>query len=318
MEGFILAQLKPVGLKKIKKFPYSSMKYKVEIKDFAPKFRKNLLLKDFLTSLPNFLKAVDFKNLVEKILQAVQKKKPVIFALGAHPIKCGLSLLLIDLMEKGVITCLSLNGAGLIHDFEIALRGKTSEDVEAGLKEGSFGLRGKTAHLIHQAIKNADSKAGLGQTVGEFITQQNFPYQEYSLLATAFRLNLPATVHIAIGTDIIHQTSEFDPQQTSQLSFTDFKILCAAITKLGDGGVFLNIGSAVILPEVFLKALNIARNLGHRVENFTTANFDMIAHYRPLQNVVKRPTKGTGYNIIGHHEIMLPLLSYLLLEKVNK
>jgi hypothetical protein len=273
-----------------------------------------------LDILPDILKGHEFPVLVNDILTAYRNNKAVIFAMGAHVIKCGLSPLIIELMKKRVITMVALNGAGVIHDFEIALTGATSEDVEEGIQDGSFGMAEETAYEINNAIVNGVSKAwGIGRSVGERICNIKPRYKQYSILATGFELGIPVCVHVAIGTDIIHQHPTTSGAATGEGSYIDFRILTAHISnKLDNGGVFVNIGSAVILPEVFLKALNICRNLGYKVNNFVTANFDMISHYRSVNNVVTRPVvkDGKGYSFIGHHEIMIPLLVTAIIEQI--
>ncbi len=265
----------------------------------------------FLKSLPRILKAKDLKSLAGDIVRARKRGRPVILMMGAHPIKCGLSPVLIDLMERGYLTGLALNGAGAIHDFEMAWWGQTSEDVARGLEDGSFGMARETADLLNGAVNKGDAQdLGFGEALGLFLEEEKARYRRLSLLAACRRLGLPATVHLAIGTDIVHQHPSFDGGAAGLASHRDFRILAHQVGKLS-GGVVINLGSTVILPEVFLKALTVARNLGNRVGNFSAANFDMIQHYRPNVNVVERPTAagGRGYSFTGHHEIMVPLLA---------
>jgi hypothetical protein len=239
--------------------------------------------------------------------------------MGAHPIKVGLNPILIDLMKRGVISCLAMNGAGIIHDLELALVGKTSEEVEAGIDTGSFGMARDTAELLNGAIaRGAKQGIGLGQAVGDLISHGAFPYKTMSLLATGSRLGIPVTVHVAIGTDIIHMHPSADGAAIGATSLEDFKRLTSVVAHL-DGGVYLNLGSAVLMPEVFLKALTIARNLGHHVVDFTTVNMDFLQQYRPVTNVVRRPTQagGRGYALTGHHEIMFPLLAAGVIEALG-
>ena len=231
--------------------------------------------------------------------------------MGGHVIKCGLSPFLIDLAKRGVITGFAFNGASSIHDFEIALIGETSEDVSAYIQTGQFGMWEETGRLMNEAIQHAaDTDIGMGEALGKQLVEMNAPYNAYSLLAAGVQHDVPITVHVAIGTDIIHQHPSANGAAIGAASFTDFRLLTTLVTDLEGGGVVLNLGSAVILPEVFLKALTIARNLGHTVSHFTTANFDMNQQYRPVENVVKRPTEmgGKGYTFTGHHELMIPLL----------
>ncbi|MBU0599970.1 hypothetical protein KJ997_04220 [bacterium] len=312
-------KFEPLNLSKIKTYPLKERKNKVKIKDFI---NLNLFYKDFLSylsSLPSILAANDLKEVVNLIFKAYEHKKPVILAMGAHVIKCGLSPLIIELMKKGIVTAIALNGAGAIHDFEISLIGETSEDVAENITSGVFGMAEESAQLLNEAISNClGKKLGLGQVIAEKIEVLDNPYKEYSILYQGFKLQIPVTIHVAIGTDIIHQHKNCNGAALGEGSLHDFKIFARQITKLGDGGVYLNIGSAVILPEVFLKALTVARNLGYQVNNFTTINLDKESHYRPRVNVVQRPTQegGKGYSLIGHHEIMIPLLARAVLEKI--
>jgi len=309
---------KQIDLTRIKTVPLSSRKSKSEVKNFAQPALANDRIDDFLSRLPKYLKVNDLYDLLRAMRQAKDKHKPVIFMFGAHIVKVGLSPLIIDLMRNKFITLLSTNGAGAIHDFEIGMWGQTSEDVEEGLKRGTFGMSEQTSRLFNQISRCAfDSEQGLGESIGQYLLQNKARFRKYSLLASAYELNIPATVHVGIGTDVVHQSPHFDPAATGQATFTDFKILAQEVSRLHNGGVVLHFGSAVILPEVFLKALSVARNIKGKVENFTTANFDMIQHYRPNMNVILRPTQGSGkgYSFTGHHEIMLPLLAWALKAK---
>ncbi|MFQ6082517.1 MAG: hypothetical protein ACE5WD_04060 [Candidatus Aminicenantia bacterium] len=303
---------KPLSPQKIKTYSLKSRKSKVQIEDFAHSVEENCSFQIFIDSLPDILAGKDFKELIKKIINAKQKRKAVIFGLGAHVIKVGLSPVLIDLMNKGFISALMLNGAGIIHDFEIAYSGKTSEDVAIQLKDGSFGMAEETGKFLNDFInQGAKENIGLGEAIGKFLASSDFLYLEKSLLTQAYELNIPVTVHVGLGTDIIHFHPNVLGEAIGKTSLTDFFLLASLVRDLNNGGVFLNIGSAVILPEVFLKALTFARNRGYQIENFTTAVFDFIYHYRPFQNVVKKPIsgKGKGYYFIGHHEIMIPLLA---------
>jgi hypothetical protein len=275
----------------------------------------------FFEALPQFLKATDLKEFILRAGKARRNNFPFQVLMGAHPIKVGLSPILIDLMEHNIVTGLSLNSAGLIHDLELAFTGKTSEDVAAGLKDGSFGMAEETGRMFAEVVNLAEEKGiGLGEAAGLFINGNKTEFTEFSLFAAGDRLNLPATVHLAIGTDIVSQQKSFNAGSAAEASFRDFKILADILIEADYGGVVANVGSAVVLPEVFLKALTVARNLADRPSDITTANFDMTAHYRPLTNVVKRPTEkgGKGYNFVGHHEIMLPLLAWGLKSFMNK
>jgi len=267
----------------------------------------------FFDSLPKFLKADDFKTLIKSIIAARRRGKPVIVMAGGHLIKVGLNPVIIDLMDTGLISGLCLNGAGLIHDSEMAMIGQTSEDVSAGIKDGSFGMSAQTAELFTTVAGYAgEQEIGLGQAAGAVLDGQSFRYRKHSLLAACHRLGLPAMIHIAVDTDIVCQHPGYDPSAAARASHHDFKILAHQISKAEGGGVFINIGSAVILPEVFLKALTVSRNIYGKPYRIVTANFDMISHYRPTTNVVHRPTMngGVGYNFVGHHELMIPLLAW--------
>lgn len=309
-----------IDLNKVRAYSLGARRSKVNLKDFAGLGRKGLAFKKFYRALPDILAAKDFRYVVEAIVSAYKKRKPVIFMMGAHVIKCGLNPLIIDLIRKKIITCISLNGAGIIHDFELAFCGKTSEDVGEGLNKGSFGMSKETASYLNKAVKYGDKRGqGVGEAVGEIIGKENLKFKHYSILYNCCKLNVPATVHVAIGTDIIHQHPSADGGSIGRASMQDFRKLTEVVGCLGGGGVIVNIGSAVILPEVFLKAVNLARNLGRPVKNFMAVNFDMMYHYRPYQNIVSRPSLGAkakGCYIVGHHEIMIPLLYQAVLEKI--
>jgi hypothetical protein len=306
--------------KNIKTYSIKKRSSRVNIRDFAVAPSKKRSFSAFYDSLPHILKGTDIRNVVNAICAAHRNRRPVIFMMGAHVIKCGLNPVVIELMRNRVITCIAINGAGLIHDFEVAYQGNTSEDVAAGLQKGKFGMGRETADFINEAIRVGVCKGkGIGESVGQKICSSGMRYSSLSILNNAYKYKIPLTAHIAVGTDIIHQHPSFDAALTGEGSKRDFHILAEEISKL-EGGVVLNFGSAVILPEVFLKALNLARNLGFKVRNFTTANFDMIYHYRPAENIVRRPVmhSGKGYYIVGHHEIMLPLLAQAVMEKVKR
>lgn len=307
-----------VDLTRIKTIPLDVRKCKVTIKDFAKPMKKSASFSAFYESLPNILTAQNFKALVDAVVAAHKKKRMVIFMMGAHVIKCGLAPLVIDLMKRGILKTVALNGAGIIHDTEIAMIGRTSEDVGEGIVDGSFGMARETAAFINEAInKGFRSGIGIGEAVGERISRDKLPHKDLSILANGYELGVPVTVHVAIGTDIIHQHPSANGGAIGEGSLLDFKNFIYSVSRLEEG-VAINFGSAVILPEVFLKAITVARNLGHKPSHFTTANFDMINQYRPRQNVLSRPTSsgGNAYNIIGHHEIMMPLLYRSIIEKV--
>jgi hypothetical protein len=301
-----------IDVKKVRLYSIADRQSKVQ-KDFlGHPVSPEAICRDFWDSLPKILAAQDLKALVQAIVQARRAGKPVILMMGAHIIKVGLAPILIDLMERGVITTLTMNGAGVIHDAEMALFGLTSEDVAATLADGSFGMAKETGDFINGTVrKAAKEELGLGEALGKALVEQQAPNLDVSLLGQAYRLQIPVTVHVAVGTDIVHQHPSADGAAMGEASLRDFRILARQVADLGEGGVVLNAGSAVVLPEVFLKALTVARNLGHCCKDFTTANFDMIQHYRPRVNVVQRPTLsgGHGYSFTGHHEIMIPLLA---------
>jgi hypothetical protein len=308
----------PLDPRGIKTVSIGERPSKVREEAFARPFTKGMSFRDWAQTLPDILAAADLKTSARAIAEARKARRPVILAMGAHVIKVGLSPLIIDLLEKRVITGVAVNGASLVHDFELALVGNTSEDVASHLDHGMFGMTRETGEWLNRAISRcAAEDIGLGRAVGEALLASGFPHLDKSLLASAARLDVPLTAHVAVGTDIIHMHPTADGAAIGRGSHRDFLILAAEVAEL-EGGVFINLGSAVILPEVFLKALSLARNLGHGVKTFTTLNMDFIQHYRPSVNVVERPTRtgGRGLRITGHHEIMFPLLAALVLEEM--
>ncbi len=284
---------------------------KVNLKDFARPWSPGSSFATFFEALPRILAAESLRDAVGAIAEAVRDRRTVLLGMGAHPIKVGLNPILIDAMEAGILTGIALNGAGVIHDVELALAGKTSEDVAAHLDRGQFGTARETAECIHGAVRNGFARGdiGLGRAVGERLLLDDVPYAHMSLLATAARLGVPVTVHVAFGTDIIHMHPEMDGAAMGALTTFDFRLFARLVSTL-ERGVYLNLGSAVILPEVFLKAVSVAHNLGYSLRGLTTINMDFQRHYRTQVNVVERPTlgHGKGINLIGHHEIMFPLL----------
>jgi len=306
----------PFDFKDLHTYSVHDRHSKVTVEDFALPLQAGMSVRQLLQSLPGQLAGRDFPELVQRIAEAHLKGKPVIVGMGAHVIKVGLNPVLIDLMRRGIITAIALNGAGIVHDAEIAMVGRTSEEVADVLGAGAFGAARETGEVLNGAIcRGAEKNIGLGEAVGEVLLEQEFPYNEQSLLAQARKLDIPVTVHVAVGTDIIHIHPGADGAAIGQTSHHDFRIFCSLVADM-EGGVYLNVGSAVLLPEVFLKALTVVRNLGHEVRNLTTANFDFIRHYRPATNVVHRPTLegGRGFNFTGHHELMIPLLGAALLD----
>ncbi|RZB34851.1 MAG: hypothetical protein SRB1_00619 [Desulfobacteraceae bacterium Eth-SRB1] len=310
---------KPIDLSRLKTYSLSERKSKVSASNFASAWKKGSSFKDFIGSLPDILAGNHIKRVISSIATASRKDKTVMLAMGAHVIKVGLNPVIIDLMERGIITAVAMNGAGIIHDFEIAMTGRTSEDVSVSIGSGAFGMARETCDFLSNAMKCADEKSqGLGESVGLSILGKKLPFMDKSILAAGARLGIPVTVHIAIGTDIIHMHPGFDPKAAGGASHRDFKIFASVIATLEEG-VYMNVGSAVILPEVFLKAITLVRNLGNKVDNFTTVNMDFIQQYRPMVNVVNRPTArgGAGINLVGHHEIMLPLVAAGVIEQIE-
>ncbi len=317
-----MRNFKQIDITKVKTISIKSRKSKVTPKAFAKIYEsgKNSL-QSFLGSFPNILAAKDLNLFVDIILQARKKNKPVIVLMGAHVIKVGLSPLIIDLVKNNFITAIGMNSAAAIHDVETAMFGKTSEDVAENILDGNFGMARETGELINVTLLQSSVQydIGYGEAIGMELIKRKAPNLKYSILASGIELGIPVTVHAAIGTDIIHQQPTMDGAATGEMSFRDFKVLCNVVKDLVDGGVVINIGSAVIMPEVFLKALTVTRNLGYKTAKFTTANFDMLPQYRPFMNIVTRPTQagGKGFNFIGHHEIMIPLL-YAMINERNK
>jgi hypothetical protein len=307
----------PLDLSGIRTYPLAERKSKVTLAHFGRPQRAGARVRDFLEGLPRVLAGETLRALAADVLRARTRRKPILWGLGAHVLKVGLSPLLIDLMERGLVSGLALNGAGIVHDFELAVAGQTSEEVADGLGSGAFGMARETGTEINRAIVEGDRDGlGLGAAVGRYLSERRPRHLRVSLLATAWRLGLPATVHVAIGTDIVHVHPSCDPAAIGRTTHLDFRIFAGQVARLGGGGVYLNVGSAVLLPEVFLKAVTVARNLGHEVKDFATANLDFIQSYRPNANVVERPTRGVGrgYSLTGHHEILVPLLAAALVE----
>jgi hypothetical protein len=308
----------PLDFSRIRTYPLRERENKVHLDQLARVWRKGGSLAQFLDSLPKILVGNDFRAIVNDTVAAVRNKRPVLVMMGAHPIKCGLNPVFVDLMKRGIISAVAFNGAGAIHDFELALQGETSEDVQRGLDDGSFGMIDETGRLMNQALAAGVKQGiGAGRALGEAIVTGQFRHRELSILHQGVASNVPVTVHIAIGTDIIHQHPSTDGAVLGETTYLDFQNFASVVAKL-QGGIALNIGSAVIMPEVFLKALTVARNLGHKVDEFTTATFDMNRHYRPTENVVRRPTHkgGHGYYVVGHHELLVPLWAAAVIEQL--
>jgi len=306
----------PLSFDKLNTYSLHDRPSKVTVEDFARPLAPGATISDLLEALPAQLMGKDFPELIRRLAAAHNDGRPILVGMGAHVIKVGLNPILIDLMERSIITGIALNGAGIIHDAEIAMVGRTSEEVGQVLGSGAFGAARETGQTINEAInRGARADLGMGAAVGQYLLDRKFPYNHLSIVASARRLQIPLTVHVAIGTDIVHIHPSADGAAIGKTSHQDFKLFSSMVADL-DGGAYLNIGSAVLLPEVFLKALTVCRNLGHSVNRITTVNLDFIRHYRPSVNVVHRPTAagGKGYHIIGHHELMVPLLAAGLLD----
>lgn len=315
------SKYREIDISKIRTIPFEDRHSKVEIDSFAGTFEAGGSFSQFLNSLPGYLKSLDFREFVGHIVDGHRKGSPFIWMMGAHVVKCGLAPVIVDLIKRGIISALAVNGAVIIHDMESAYWGRTSEDVEINLNDGTFGMSKETADLVNDTLSlKKDTDLGLGEVIGKRICSEKPSYKEFSLLASAYEHDVPVTVHVAIGTDIVHQHPNADGAAIGVRSMRDFRILADIITRLDPGGVVVNAGSNVVLPEVFLKALTIARNVGNTVIDFYTANFDMLKHYRPSVNVVRRPTAmgGKGYDFTGHHEIMIPLLAAAIVEEIGK
>src|SRR6202790_3288315 len=315
---------RPIALTHLQTYPLSSRKSKVSVRDFAKPPANSSSFPKFLNSLPNFLAATDLRNLLAAMHVARRQRANILWGIGGHVIKVGLGPVLIDLMRRGFISGIAMNGAALVHDFEIALVGNTSEDVESGLGAGQFGMAEETGQYVNEMARLAARlHIGYGEAAGKFLTSGilNVKHAASSVLVAAYKQRLPVTIHLAIGTDIPHMHPAADGPCLGAATFLDFRLFCALVKQMHPGGVYLNWGSAVLLPEVFLKAVSVVRNLGVPLQPITTANFDFIQHYRPLQNVVKRPTvserggrkpESRGYAITGHHELLMPLVAAAL------
>jgi hypothetical protein len=313
--------MKPADLSRVRTIPLQTRSNKVAVERFARPPQKGRSFAEFLDSLPTILAGADFHAVVDAIVTARRNRCAVIAGLGAHVIKCGLSPVLISLLRRGIITALALNGAAAIHDFELALIGETSEDVAAGLSDGTFGMARETGEQFNRAVNRVleETERGMGSLLGEYLHRRQAPRRELSLLAVAHELRVPVTVHVAVGTDIVHMHPSANGAAMGQATFLDFRLLVSTVMGLS-GGVYLNIGSAVLLPEVFLKAFNLAQNLGASLHDFVNVNMDMMVHYRPSENVVRRPPQvgGRGYHLTGRHELMLPLLAQATVDRLEE
>jgi hypothetical protein len=302
-----------------RRYNIKNRKSKVGISDLARPYRPGATFRQFCEGLPKQLAAIELREVARSIAKAHNKGRPVIAGFGGHVIKVGLGPILVDLIDRGILTALCTNGAGMIHDFELAYAGKTSEDVDSSLKDGTFGFALQTGRIINEAVlEGAEKGLGIGEAVGNRIIELKAPHLNKSVFAGSRRRKIPLTVHVALGTDIVHMHPEADGAAWGKAGFIDFNTLCEVVAGL-EGGVFLNLGSAVILPEVFLKAVTAARNRGRALRKITTVDMDFIRQYRPQTNVVRRPTAlgGRGVSLVGHHEIMIPLLFAAVLEELS-
>ncbi|HEX8721412.1 MAG TPA: hypothetical protein VF736_12325 [Pyrinomonadaceae bacterium] len=309
--------IRPLGLEGVSTYPLESRPSKVAVGDFARTFGEDASLRDFLSSLPNILAVQSIREVAARVRRARSLGRPVVWGIGGHVVKTGLAPLLVDLMRRGFVSAVAANGSVLVHDAEVALVGSTSEDVDATLGAGAFGAADETGRLLNDAAREAArDRIGLGEALGRALVASRPKHAELSLLCAAYRARVPFTAHVAIGTDIAHFHPRADGAALGAATHTDFRLLAELVRRMDGGGVYLNVGSAVILPEVFLKCVTLVRNLGHRLEDFTTANFDFIQSYRPLTNVVRRPVSGgagRGFSVTGHHELTIPLLAAAIL-----
>jgi len=309
----IYKDLEPTNFDEIRTYELESRPSKVTVEDFAKPVLSSDSLRDFLERFPNILAVKSIRELAKRIRQARDKKRPIIWGIGGHVIKTGLSPILIDLMKRGFLSAIATNGSVLVHDTEIALAGFTSEDVDATLGKGDFGAAKETGEMLNEAAKfGTEKEIGLGEAICEVVSKGDPKYAEYSLLCNAYKHKIPVTTHLTIGADIGHFHPGADGAALGKTTHTDFRLFCSLVQKMNGGGVYLNYGSAVTLPEIFLKAITINRNLEKEIRGITTANFDFIQHYRPNMNVVRRPTAngvGKGFSITGHHELTLPVLA---------
>jgi hypothetical protein len=313
--------LRPLGLAEVNTYSLLERPSKVTVTDFAHALSADSSLADFLKTLPNILAAGSLREIAAQIRRARELQKPVIWGIGGHVVKTGLAPIIIDLMKRGFVNAIAANGSVLVHDAEIALAGSTSEDVDATLGAGAFGAAEETGQLLNEAARDgARDTIGLGEAMGRALLALAPKHSDYSLLCAAYNARVPFTAHVTIGADIAHFHPNADGASLGATTHTDFRLLAELVRRLNGGGVYLNIGSAVVLPEIFLKAVTLVRNLGHPLQDFTTANFDFIQSYRPLTNVVRRPVAegaGRGYAITGHHELTIPLLAAAILCDVS-
>lgn len=309
----IYEKFQPINLEKINTYELETRPSKVTTENFARAVSENDSLKEFLEKLPDILAVQSLREIATQIRRAKDLGKPIVWGIGGHVVKTGLAPVIIDLMNRGYVSAVASNGSVLVHDTEIALVGFTSEDVDASLGSGDFGAAKETGEILNAAAgKGAKDEIGLGEAMGREVLSNNPKNENVSVLCQTYKNKIPFTVHLAIGADIGHFHASANGADLGATSHTDFKLFCSIVRELNGGGVYLNLGSAVVMPEIFLKAVTVVRNLGFPLEDFTTANFDFIQHYRPLTNVVRRPTAGgagRGFSVTGHHEILIPLLA---------
>jgi hypothetical protein len=309
----------PLSFDALKTVPIDARGGKVRVEDFARPYRKGEGVAGWIESLPKILAADSFRGVIDAVRRARSEKRAILWGMGGHVVKCGLAGVLLDLMRRGWVTGFVMNGAASIHDFEIAIAGQTSEDVEAVLPDGRFGAAEETGREMNVAITDGSHDGiGMGESLGRALEKLAKPqFAPHSLLYSAYQASVPVTVHVAVGTDTPHTHPAADGSAIGAGTHRDFRLLCSIVRGLDQGGVYLNVGSAVVLPEVFLKAVSVVRNLGYPLADFTTVNFDFLQHYRPKVNVVERPhakSGGRGFAITGHHELMIPLLAAALIE----
>jgi len=301
----------------VRTYPLASRRSKARAEDFGRPVERGVTFKAWFDSLPGILGAEDLRRVVRAIVDARTQGAGIVWGIGAHVIKTGVSPVLVDLMQRGYVSALAMNGAGVIHDFEVALSGATSEDVDEALGPGRFGMAEETGRILNEVVRRAQAgRQGLGQSVGAYLSETHAPYADRSLLATAHRLGVPVTAHVAIGTDITHMHPEASGAALGETSLRDFRYFTSSVARLA-GGVYLNCGSAVVLPEVFLKAVALVRNKGVALDGLTTVNIDFLRMYRPQTNVVTRPVAGTGGQgiaLVGHHEVLIPLIAAAVIE----
>jgi hypothetical protein len=313
----IYEDLSPIDLEHVQTYNLRDRPSKVAIADLAVPPETSDSMTEFLAKLPNILAVRDLREIAERVRRARELGKPVIWGFGGHVIKTGLAPIVIDLMHRGFVSAIAGNGSVLVHDAEIAMVGSTSEDVDATLGKGDFGAARETGEMLNAAAERGMADGvGLGEAMSRQLTEQDLPYSDRSILCQAYAQKVPVTAHLTIGADIGHFHPSANGAALGSTSHTDFRLFCSIVKEMNGGGVYINYGSAVVLPEIFLKAVTVVRNLGHDLQDITTANFDFVQRYRPMTNVVHRPTAngaGRGFSITGHHELTMPLLAAQIL-----